>query len=122
MPGLVIVNVPPCTSSGLSFFDRARVGQVVDRAAQAEQVLLVGIPDHRHDQAVVERDGDPEVDVLLVDDVVAVDRGVDDRELPAGRRRSTFAMNAVIGQLGAGGFVLGLLLLAQRATRPKFTS
>ena len=81
MPGLVIVNVPPCTSSGLSFFERARAGEIVDRAAEPEQVLLVGVANHRDDQAILERDGDPEVDVFLVDDVLAVDRGVDDREL-----------------------------------------
>ena len=34
-----------------------------------------------HDKPIVERDRDAEVDVLLVDDVVAVDRGIDDREL-----------------------------------------
>ena len=33
-------------------------GEVVDRPAQAEQVLLVGVADHRHDQPVVERDRD----------------------------------------------------------------
>ena len=27
MPGLVIVNVPPCTSSGFSFFERARAAR-----------------------------------------------------------------------------------------------
>ena len=78
-PGLVIVNVPPCTSSGLSCLAARAVGEVGDRAAQAEQVLLVGVLDHRHDQAPVERDRDAEVDVLVVDDVVAVDRRVDDR-------------------------------------------
>ena len=76
----MIVNVPPCTSSGFSFFDRARVREILDRAAQPEQILLVGVPDHRHDQPLIERHRDAEVDVLLVDDVVAVDRGVDDRE------------------------------------------
>ena len=81
-----MVKVPPCTSSGLSFFVRARVAEVVDRAAQAEEILLVGVADHRDDQALVERDGDADVDVLLVDDVVAVDRRVDDRELRGARR------------------------------------
>ena len=75
---------------------RARpLGDVGDRAAQPEQVLLVGVLDDRHDQAALERDGDPEVDVLLVDDVVAVERGVDDRECGAARRTTALAMNAM---------------------------
>ena len=46
-PGLVMVNVPPETSSGLSCLLRARVREVGDGAAQAEQVLLVGVLDDR---------------------------------------------------------------------------
>ena len=67
---------------GLELLGARARGQVGDRAAQAEHVLLVGVLDHRHDQALIERHGDADVDVLLVDDVVAVDRGVDDRAPP----------------------------------------
>jgi hypothetical protein len=50
IPGLVIVNVPPCTSSGLSCFDLARAREVLNRAAQPEHVALVGVANHRDDQ------------------------------------------------------------------------
>ena len=56
------------------------LGQVVHRAGEAEDVLLVGVVDHGHDQAPVERHRHADVDVLLVDDRVAVDAGVQDRE------------------------------------------
>ena len=68
-PGFVIVNVPPETSSGLSCLRARAVREVGDRAAQPEQVLLVRVLDHRDDQAPVERHGDADVDVLVVDDV-----------------------------------------------------
>ena len=63
------------------------LGDVGNRAAQAEQVLLVGVLDDRDDEAALERDRDAEVDVLLVDDVVAVERRVDDREAAQRRQR-----------------------------------
>ena len=40
-------------------------GDVGDRAAQAEQVLLVGVLDDRYDQAALERHGDAEVQSFL---------------------------------------------------------
>ena len=62
---------------------RARaVHDVGNGAAQTEHVLFVGVSDDRHDEPVVERHGDPQVDVFLVHDVVAVDRGVDDGMAP----------------------------------------
>ena len=73
LPGFVIVKVPPWTSSGFRPLARARVGEVRDRAAQAEQVLLVCVLQHGHDEPPVERHRNPDVDLLLVDDVVAVD-------------------------------------------------
>ncbi len=53
-PGFVTVNVPPCTSSTLSFFAARAVGQVVHGPGEAEHVLLVGVVDDRHDEAPVE--------------------------------------------------------------------
>src|SRR5262249_55844807 len=38
--------------------------EVLDRAAQADEILLVRIPDHGDDEPLVERDRDAEVDVL----------------------------------------------------------
>ena len=92
-PGFVMVKVPSCTSSGLSCLDLARVGEVGDRATQIEHVHLVGVLDDRHDQAGIERDRDPEVDVLLVDDVVAVERRIHDRAAPAVLGTAAFTMN-----------------------------
>jgi hypothetical protein len=107
----VIVNVPPCTSSGFNFFERAR-REIVDRAAQPEQVLLIRVLDHRHEQSLVERDGDPEVDVFLVDDLVPVDGRVEDREGTKGVNHG-FRNQARVGQLRAGAFVFTLLLVAE---------
>ena len=50
------------------------VGQVDDGARDAEEVLLLGLLDDGDDQAPVERDGDADVDVLVVADGVALDR------------------------------------------------
>ena len=117
VPGLVMVNVPPCTSSGLSCLARARVGQVGDAAAEPEQVLLVGVLQDGDDEPPVERDGDAEVDVLLVDDVVAVERRVEDRKR-AQRAGDRLGDERQERQLRAVALVRRLLLLAQlRDTR-----
>src|SRR5436190_23714903 len=50
--------------------------EIFNRAAQTEHVALVGVTNDRHDQSLIERDGDAQIDVALVDDVVAVERGV----------------------------------------------
>ena len=64
-----------------------------------------------HDQPPVERHGDADVDVLVVDDVVAVDRRVDDRH-GAQRVDDRLDDERQVGQLRAGALVLGLLRLA----------
>ena len=76
MPGLVIVNVPPCTSSGFSCLVARAMRQVLNRPAEPEQVALVRVADDRHDEPGLERDRNAQIDVALVDDVVAVDRRV----------------------------------------------
>ena len=76
-PGLVIVNVPPWTSSGSSPPARARSAtSAIPAILQAE---ALGLADHRDDQALLEGDRDPEVDLLLVDDLIAVQPRVQDR-------------------------------------------
>ena len=105
-----MIGMPNCAPNWPGIGDRERaavhfvrlellaaraLGDVGDRAAQAEQVLLVGVPDDRHDQPALERHGDPEVDVLLVDDVVAVERGVDDRDAGASASITALAMKAM---------------------------
>ena len=91
---------------------RARARREIrDRAAQAEQVLLVGILDDGDDQSPVERDRDAEVHVLVIDDVVAVDRRVDDGH-GAKRFDDGLQNEREIRQLGAGALVLRLLRFA----------
>ena len=82
LPKLVMENVPPGTSSGFSWRERARAARSTIERCKPDHVLLVGVADHRHDQAraAVERHRDAEVDLVVIDDVRAVDRGVDDRE------------------------------------------
>ena len=62
------------------------LGDIDDGARDAEEVLLLGLLDDRDDEAPVQRDGDADVDALVVEDGVALDRGVDDRVLLAARR------------------------------------
>ena len=69
----MIVKVPPWTSSGSSAAIPRSLREVGDRGGQALEAQPLGLTDHRHDQAVVEGDRDPEVDVLVVDDLVFAD-------------------------------------------------
>jgi hypothetical protein len=46
----------------------------------------VGIAHHRHDEALVGADRDADVIVILVDEILAVDLGIDRREFPSARR------------------------------------
>ena len=86
LPKLVIEKVPPWTSSGLSCRDARARGQIHDGPLQAQHVHLVGVANHRHDQAVLERHGDADVDFVVVDDVRPVDGGVDDGDRRAAPR------------------------------------
>ena len=65
-PRLVIVNVPPCISSGRSRRSRARSIRSRDRAAISPQPEPRRVADHRDEQARLGVDGDP--DVRLVGD------------------------------------------------------
>ena len=96
---------------GLELLRARALGDVGDGAAQAEQVLLVGVLDHRDDQPALERHRDAEVHVLLVDDVVAVERRVDDR-MPPHRVDHRLGDERHVRQLGAEPLVFRLLLLA----------
>ena len=118
MPGLVMVNVPCWTSSGFSFFGPGASRQIVDGATQAEEILLVRVPDDGNDQSLIQRDSDPEVDVLLVNDVVPVDRRVDIREL-AQRIDNHFGDEARVGELRARRFVVRFALLAKCRDPPE---
>ena len=61
---------------GLQFFGARALGQIVDGALQAQKILLVGVLDHRHDQAPVQRHGDADVDLAVQHHVGSVQRGI----------------------------------------------
>ena len=86
-PLLVSVNVPPVISSGLSLRVRARSARSLISRAMAREPLGLGVADDRGQQAlVVEIDGDAEVDVVVHDELVVADAGVEVRELAQRRR------------------------------------
>ena len=58
---------------GLQLLGAGSVRQIGDRPREAEQVPLVGVFHHRHDQSPVQRDRDADVDVLVKDHLVAID-------------------------------------------------
>src|SRR6266849_3860470 len=89
-PGLVMEKVLSCTSSGFIFFDR--------------------VFHYRHEQAPVERHGDPDVDLLVQDYVGPVERGVQCR-IRAQPSDGSFHEEGHEGQLGLVAlleFILGL--------------
>ena len=55
--------------------------EVGDGLLDLGQRHAVGLAHHRHHQALLGADGDADVVVVLVDDVVAIDLGVDGRDL-----------------------------------------
>ena len=65
----------------MSFFVACALAEVGDAALQAEEVELVGALEDGDDESPIERDGDAGIDVLVVADVVAFERGVDDGKL-----------------------------------------
>ena len=74
-PPLVIVNVPPESSCRPSLPSRVAVGEALDLGLDLGERHLLDVAQHRHGQPAVGADGDAEVDVVVVDDVVAVDAG-----------------------------------------------
>ena len=69
-PRFEMLKQPPCISSS-EIFARARfLRQLRELGGDLHHVLLVGVPDDRHEQAAVGVDGDADVDVFLDDDLV----------------------------------------------------
>ena len=69
-------------SSGLSFSGLGAVGEIADLAGDRPEALGLGRAHHRDQQAlVVEVDGDADVDVVVHDELVVADAGVEVREL-----------------------------------------
>ena len=80
--------MPPCIWSGLSLPSRASFARSPISFAISTHALLVGVADHRHDEPVRRVGGEADVVVLLEDQVVAVERGVELGELlQRGHRR-----------------------------------
>ena len=78
----MIVNVPPWTSSGLSLPSRARVASSAIAAASPSTLSRCACRITGTTRPFLERDRDPEVDVVVEDHLIPVDRGVEDREAP----------------------------------------
>ena len=81
-PVLVMVNVPPESSSGVILFAPGAVGHVGDLAGEPGEVEVPGVVDHRHDQAGRRVDGDAQVLGAVVGDLALL--GVDHRVDHAG--------------------------------------
>ena len=81
LPKLVIENVPPCTSSGFNWRERARVARSTMERCRPDDVFLVGVANHRHDQSIFQRHRDADIDFVVIDDVVAFDGRVQDGKL-----------------------------------------
>ena len=109
---------PPLISSSVSFRSRAFAPAGCISMAISRDVLLVGVPDHRHEQPAIGVDRDADVHVLLVDDLAAlgVDRRVELREL-ADRRRQDAHQHRRHRQVAAGLRDLVLVLLPQLLER-----
>ena len=91
----------PCEiSSGLSAFERAPRGEVVHGALHAEQAQLVGLADDGHDQTPVQGHGNSDVDVVVLDQLLAVQRRIHRGVSLQGGRRS-LQEERQEGQLGA---------------------
>ena len=87
-PRLLIVKVLPRRSSSLKLLFRA-LSAIVARAARMSGILSSSAPAQGgHDQAAFGIDGDADVDVLLVDDLLVdlVERRVDRRIVPQRHR------------------------------------
>ena len=80
-PPLVIVYVPPVSSSIGELAVLRALAEIGDLLLDLGDRQLVGVAQDRHDQAARAADGDADVEVAVIDDVVAVDRRVDHREL-----------------------------------------
>ena len=106
---------------GLQPLGTRAVGEVGNRAAQAQQVLFVCVLQHGHDEPPVEGHRNPDVDVLLVDDVVTVDGRIDDGHSPE-RIHHRFGDERHVGELRTCASYSAFFSSRSCATREKFTS
>ena len=93
MPPLVIVKVPPCSSSSLSWFSRARRARSAIVVFDIGERHLVGVAQDGHDESLVGRHGYADVVVVVVDDVGVADFGVDLGNQRAGPETAALTKN-----------------------------
>ncbi len=86
-PALVRVKVEPVVSSGMQLFGAGTESEVGESAGKIDEGALLGLADDGHDEAPLEGDGDAEMNVLVVLDGRADERGVDDGEAAQGFNR-----------------------------------
>ena len=72
-PPLEMVKVPPFISSILSVPSLARLPKSPIVFSIPRDRQLVGVADHRHDEALRRRHRDRDVGIIVIDDLVAVD-------------------------------------------------
>ena len=114
-PPLVIVNVPPLRSSSVSEPSCARLAKSRIASSMSAKPMPIGIADHRHDQAALGADRHADVVVVLEDDLVALDLGVDLRER---LERADRRLDEERGDADADAVFLGERFLAPLAQLP----
>lgn len=98
---------------GLELLGARTVGEVVGGLREPRDGEVVGALDDGDDETPVEGDGHPEVDVALIDDLVARDLRVEDGKLPDGLRDGLEDERHVRELRPDALLELGLLLFAQ---------
>ena len=84
-PPLVMVNVPPVRSSSVSVPLPARAAKSRMACSISANDIVVGVANDRHDQTAFGADRHADVVIVLVDDLVALDFGVELRKQPQRR-------------------------------------
>ena len=79
-PPLVIVNVPPARSSSVSVPSAARFAKSRIAVLDLRERHPVGVAEDRHDEPALGADRHADVVVVLEDDLVALDLGVELRK------------------------------------------
>ena len=82
-----MVNVPPSSSAGAIEPLRARCGQLAGHPGDLAQRLAVGVEYRRHDERIVARDGDADIDAREQLKAPVAVGAVDARELAQRDRR-----------------------------------
>ncbi len=72
-----MVNVPPCSSSILSCPSRAPLAEGGDGLLDAGKAQLIAVAHDGNDETFLGPNGDADVVIILIDQVLAVDLGVD---------------------------------------------